>query len=128
MIQLLAHDMQNIKICLIVWVGKVCKRLATDNDETRLLLFKAKLIFKNHPIKCKYGIQVPTSHHDIMMIDAQAGNKLWQEEEAKEIKTLMNYKKFKDLGKGGIPPPGFKKSDVTWFMMSNTRTDVIKVD
>jgi hypothetical protein len=80
-----------------------------DNDETRLLLFKAKLIFKNQPIKFKYGFQVPTSHHDAMMIASQSGNKLWQEAEAKEIKALMDYKVFKDLGKGGIPPPEFKK-------------------
>jgi Reverse transcriptase (RNA-dependent DNA polymerase) len=43
------------------------------------------------------------------MLDEQSGNKLWQEAEAKEIKALMDYKVFKDLGKNGIPPPDYKK-------------------
>jgi hypothetical protein len=35
------------------------------------------------------------------MLDEQSGSILWQEAEEKEIKALMDYKVFKDLGKGG---------------------------
>jgi hypothetical protein len=52
------------------------------------------------------------------MLDNKAGNHLWKEVEAMEIKALMDYNVSKDLGKGGIPPP-------LSYGLSNT-TGVIK--
>jgi Reverse transcriptase (RNA-dependent DNA polymerase) len=85
------------------------KRLAREIDETRLIINKAKLIFKHKPQKFKYGFQVPTTHQDAMMLDKKERNNLWQEAESKEIQALMQYNVFKDLGKGRIPPTNYKK-------------------
>jgi Reverse transcriptase (RNA-dependent DNA polymerase) len=64
---------------------------------------------KHAIISCTSGFQVPTSHRDVMMIDAKSGNTLWQDAEAKEIQALMDYKVFNDLGKDGKPPTNYKK-------------------
>jgi hypothetical protein len=45
----------------------------------------------------------------MVLLDKLAGNELWKESEESEINALEECKVFKDLGKDGIPPPGYKK-------------------
>jgi uncharacterized pyridoxal phosphate-containing UPF0001 family protein len=71
---------------------------------------KAKLIFKHKPVNFKYGFHVPITHQDAMMLEKKE-----YENGSKEIRALMEYNIFKDLGKGGIPPADYKRYAATWF-------------
>jgi hypothetical protein len=100
-------------VLVVGW--KQFTQLACEHqEETRQLIHIAKLLFKHQPTRIKYGFQVTNTHHDAMLLDNKAGNTLWKEVESNEIKELMDYKVFKDLGKGGIPPSGYKKKQMTY--------------
>ena len=57
----------------------------------------------------KFGYQVPHDHAEAMFLDQKNGNNKWAEAEAQEMKSFQEFGVFKDLGKGGKPPEGYKK-------------------
>ena len=44
-----------------------------------------------------------------MKLDQKLGNSLWAEAEEKEFDQINEYRTLRDLGKGGKPPPGYKR-------------------
>ena len=64
--------------------------------------------FRHSPVY-KYGVQVPRNHHEAMALDKKNGNRYWEEAEETEIGQILAYDTFKDLGKKGRPPIGYKK-------------------
>ena len=57
----------------------------------------------------KYGFQVPRNHAEALKIDEKHGDTKWIDAEQLEIKQLMEYESFKDLGKGASLPEGYTK-------------------
>ena len=42
----------------------------------------------------KFGIEVPKTWKDVLMIDSDAGNRLCQDAMAKEVEALINHECF----------------------------------
>ena len=79
-------------------------------DQRRIQMAnKAKLKSYSHMPKFKFGYQVPHDHAEAMFLDQKNGNNKWAEAEAQEMKSFQEFGVFKDSGKGGKPPEGYKK-------------------
>ena len=84
-------------------------RLARRHKKMLRLANQAKLqSFRNRPVY-KFGVQIPRSHEEAMLFDKQNGNDNWLQAEKRELAQINEYKTFKDLGKDGKPPKGYKK-------------------
>jgi len=57
----------------------------------------------------KYGYEVPHDYNNAIKLDKCNGNIKWQDSTALEMSQLHEYKTFKDLGKGGKLPGGYRK-------------------
>ena len=78
--------------------------------ESRLLRMtnQAKLqSFRCSP-KYKFGYQVPNNHAEAMLLDKKNLNSKWADAEEKERACFREYQVFKDIGKNGRPPAGYK--------------------
>jgi len=60
----------------------------------------------------KYGYEVPRDYNHAVELDKHNGNTKWQDSTALEMSQLHKYRTFKDLGKGGKPPKGYRKIHV----------------
>jgi hypothetical protein len=81
------------------------KKLARMINQTRLKANRTKPVYK-------YGFQVPRNHAEAVKIDEKYGNSKWIDAEQLEIKQLMEYKSFEDLGVGARIPEGHTKIPV----------------
>ena len=78
--------------------------------ESRLLrmMNQAKL----HSFRCspkyKFGYQVPNNHAEAMLLDKKNLNSKWADAKEKERACFRKYQVFKDIGKNGRPPAGYK--------------------
>ncbi len=57
----------------------------------------------------KYGYEVPRDYNHAIKLDKLNGNTKWQDSTALEMSQLHEYKTFKDLGKRGKLPEGYRK-------------------
>jgi len=88
------------------------KRIAKRQKKVFRITNQAKLrSFRTSP-KYKYGFQIPNDFHHALRLDAKNGNTKWQDSTKVEIESMDEYETFKDLGKEGIAPNGFKKIHV----------------
>jgi Reverse transcriptase (RNA-dependent DNA polymerase) len=71
--------------------------------------------------KSKYGYEIPNNHREAIMIYNKNGNKQWQEAKRLEIKLLMDYNTFVDIGKTNNPPEGYQK--IVCRMIYNVKHD-----
>ena len=85
------------------------KPLAKRDQRCIQMANKAKLKSYSRMPKFKFGYQVPHDHAEAMFLDQKNGNHKWAEAEAQEMKSFQEFGVFKDLGKGGKPPEGYKK-------------------
>jgi hypothetical protein len=59
-----------------------------------------------------YGIEIPRDFEHAVQLDLQNGNTLWQECTELEMQQLHQYRTFKDIGTGTLPPEGYKRIKV----------------
>ena len=85
------------------------KPLAKQDPRQIRMANKAKLKPYSRMPKFKFGYQVPHNHMEAMLLDQKNGNTKWAEAEAQEMKSFQECGVFKDLGKRGKPPEGYKK-------------------
>ena len=66
---------------------------------------------RNNPIQAKYkfGVHVPCTFSEAMMVDKENGNTFWEDAVRHELDQLFSYKTFRDLGPGGLPGREYKK-------------------
>ena len=69
---------------------------------------QAKLRSFRHSPKYKFGYQVPNNHAEAMLLDKKNLNSKWADAEEKERACFREYQVFKDIGKNGRPPAGYK--------------------
>ena len=81
---------------------KNLKTLARMINQSRLKNLRTRPVYQ-------YGFQVPRNHEEAVFIDERCGNTNWQDAEKLEIKQLLEYDTFKDLGKGTPIPSGYQK-------------------
>ena len=62
----------------------------------------------------KFGVQVPRNPKEAFDLDAKNGNTKWADAQKVELDQLEEYNTFKSIGKGTLPPPGYKKITVHW--------------
>ena len=70
---------------------------------------QAKLHSFHTSPKYKYGFEVPRDYEHALWLDQRNGNQNWQTAIALEMTQLDEYNTFKDQGKGGTAPAGYKK-------------------
>ena len=87
-------------------------RLAKRQKKLLRMVNQAKLRSYRRAPKYKFGYEVPQTHERAMELDRLAGNTKWKDAETKEMLCLSDYHVFKDLGKGGKAPEGYKKIQV----------------
>jgi Reverse transcriptase (RNA-dependent DNA polymerase) len=85
------------------------RRFVEHETMIETIVNKVKLQTYKPTIKFKYGFIVPNTHHEAVMLDKENNNTAWQEASDLEIKLLMDYNVFKDLGKGNMPPEEYVK-------------------
>ena len=75
---------------------------------------------RNDPnqVKYKFGVCVPRTFSEAMLLDKENGNTFWADAVRRELDQLFSYKKFRDLGPGGLPGPEFKKIKIRFVLMS----------
>jgi len=59
--------------------------------------------------KYKYGFKVPCNYEHALDLNKHNGNGKWQDSTMLEMAQLNEYSTFKDYGKDGDPPKGFRK-------------------
>ena len=74
-------------------------------NQARLKSLRTKPVYK-------YGFQVPRNHAEAIRIYEKHGNTKWIDAEKLEIKQLMDYESFKDLGMNAPVPEGYTKIPV----------------
>ena len=60
-------------------------------------------------VKYKFGVCVPHTFAEAMMLDKDNGNTFWGDAVCRELDQLFSYKTFHDLGTGGLPGKEYKK-------------------
>ena len=53
-------------------------------------------------IRYKFGVKIPHSYAEALKFDHDNGNTLWQDSVALELKQIMDYDSFHDLGHGAL--------------------------
>ena len=82
--------------------------------------------YRNRP-RYKYGVQIPRSHEEAVLIDEKNGDRKWQDAEDLELSQLWEYDTFKSLGKGAPIPEGYTKIpchmiyDLKWDLRRKVR-------
>ena len=71
----------------------------------------AKSKLRSNRLKPIYmcGFEVPRNHKQAMDMDQSNGNTLWRDSEIVELNQIDEYEAFKDMGKGYVPPQGYKR-------------------
>ena len=72
--------------------------------------------------KIKFGITIPTSYEEAVLIDRSNGNKFWQDAVKKEMKNVEVA--FKFLDDGSQVPIGFKK--ITCHLIFDVNFDLTR--
>eukprot|EP00978_Attheya_sp_CCMP212_P012060 scaffold29942_cov44-Attheya_sp.AAC.1 len=83
------------------WITSFC-----NNNDLESLILKAKLAGREP--KIKFGIQVPMSQKQAIVLDSANGDKLWITAVEKELKQINDYETFQVLEKGDITPEGYQ--------------------
>ena len=83
------------------WITAFC-----NNNDLEALILKAKLAGREP--KIKFGVQVPMSQKQAILLDNANGDKLWVTAIEKELKQINEYETFKVLEKGDIMPEGYQ--------------------
>jgi Reverse transcriptase (RNA-dependent DNA polymerase) len=99
------YGKQHQLLDLPVW--KKYKRILNNNKVLKTIIQNANVY--RGKLNTKYGYEVPNNHTDAMMLDLKNGNNKWKDAANLEIKQLMDYKTFVDIGKGTKPPDGYQK-------------------
>ena len=73
---------------------------------------QANLCFFCTAPRYKYGFEIPRDYNHALTLDRCNGNTNWKDATALEMTQLDEYDTFKDLGKDGRPPSGYKKFHV----------------
>jgi len=91
---------------------KWARRLTRDPSKfirmAKIFVTQAKKI----GAKFKYGVQVPRSYREAMLLDQKNGNNLWKEAIQKEMNQILDFKTFKPLKKGTPVPKGYTRIPV----------------
>ncbi len=85
------------------------KGIARRDKKYICMANQAKLHLYHTVPHYKYGYEVPHDYTHAIELDKHNGNTKWQDSTALEISQLHKYKTFRDLGKGGKPPNGYRK-------------------
>jgi len=88
---------------------KQFRKIAKNKKKNWRLLKQAKLKSYRTAVVYQYGFKVPRTADEAIRFDQENGNTRWQDAMALEMSQLKEYGTFKNLGKGGEPPPNFKK-------------------
>eukprot|EP00978_Attheya_sp_CCMP212_P035696 scaffold156893_cov59-Attheya_sp.AAC.1 len=83
------------------WITTFC-----NNNDLESLILKAKLAGREP--KIKFGVQVPMSQKQAILLDSANGDKLWITAVEKELKQINDYETFQVLEKGDIMPEGYQ--------------------
>ena len=59
-------------------------------------------------IKYKFGVRVPSTFSEAMLLDKENRNTFWADAVHCELDQLFSYKTFHDLGPSGLPGPEYK--------------------
>ena len=84
------------------------KHIAKREGKLLRMANQAKLRSYRTAPKYKFGYQVPSNHEEAMRLDKKNLNTKWADAEEKELACFREYEVFKDLGKNGKPPAGYK--------------------
>ena len=72
------------------------------------MMNQAKLHLFRYSPKYKFGYQVSNNHAEALLLDKKNLNSKWADAEEKERACFREYWVFKDIGKDGRPPAGYK--------------------
>ena len=84
------------------------KHIAKREGKLLRMVNQAKLRSYHTAPKYKFGHQIPSNHEEAMRLDKKNLNTKWADAEEKELACFREYEVFKDLGKNGKPPAGYK--------------------
>ena len=60
-------------------------------------------------VKYKFGVHIPHTFAEAIMLDKDNGNTFWEDAVRHELEQLFSHKTFRDLGTGGLPGKEYKK-------------------
>jgi len=83
--------------------------LAKRDKKLLRMVNQAKLRSYQMAPRYKYGYKVARDYLHAVALDLRNGNTKWQDSTGLEMEQLHKYQTFKDLGKSGTAPAGFKK-------------------
>ena len=85
------------------------KGIAKRQKKLLRLANQAKLRSYRTAPKFKYGYEIPKGYDHAIRLDQRNKNTKWQDAVKLEMSQMDEYNTFKDYGKGGKPPSGYKK-------------------
>ena len=63
-------------------------------------------------VRYKFGVHIPCTYNEAIMLDKEKGNILWQDVIQRELDQISSYKSFHNIGIGVSPGPDLKKIKV----------------
>ena len=85
------------------------KGLAKREKKLLRLVKQAKLRSYRTAPRFKHGFEIPKGYDHAVRLDQRNNNTKWQDAVKLEMSQMDEYGTFKDYGKGGKPPSGYKK-------------------
>ena len=84
------------------------RKYAKNKKVFQRLVTKAKKHSARTAPVYQFGVEVPRSIKHAYELDEKSGTTFWQDAINKELQQLMDYKTFRDMGRGSRPPEGYK--------------------
>ena len=88
---------------------KLLRRTAKRQRFLNAIINSIKRRNDSNQVKYKFGVRVPRTFSEAMLLDKENGNTFWADAVRRELDQLFSYKTFRDLGPGGLPGTEYKK-------------------
>ena len=66
-------------------------------------------------VRYKFGVRIPRTYNEAIMLDKENGNTLWQDAVRRELDQISSYKSFCNIGVGVSPGADYKKIKVKFI-------------
>ena len=91
---------------------KFLRRTAKRHQFVNAIMNEIKKRGMANQVQYKFGVHIPCTYNEAIILDKENGNTLWQDVIWRELDQISSYKSFHNIGVGVSPGPDIKKIKV----------------
>ena len=96
---------------------KFLRQTAKRNRFVNVIMNAIKRRGMANQVQYKFGVCIPRTYNEAIMLDKENGNTLWQDAIWRELDQISSYTSFCNIGIGVSPGPDFKKIKVRLYLI-----------